>query len=78
MDGNQTREGITADLKLSNVWASAVCSSWKWMWAFPKAGQVHESGMAGAFRHANAEAARLGLVMTMPASPGGRAAADHG
>src|SRR5262249_29888170 len=71
MDGNQSREGITADFEaLKRVGIGGVLFMEVDV-GIPK-GPVKFMSPAWRelFQHANAEAARLGLVFIMPASPG--------
>ncbi|MCY2990002.1 MAG: glycosyl hydrolase [Planctomycetota bacterium] len=71
MDGNLGREGITADLEaLKQVGIGGVLFMEVDV-GIPKGPVKFMSPpWRGLFKHANEEAARLGLVITMPASPG--------
>lgn len=71
MDGNLRREGITADFEaLQRVGIRGVLFMEVDV-GIPKGPVKFMSPpWRELFKHANAEAARLGLVMTMPASPG--------
>jgi hypothetical protein len=71
MDGNLNREGITADFEaLKRVGIGGVLFMEVDV-GIPKGPVKFMSPpWRELFKHANAEAARLGLVMTMPASPG--------
>jgi alpha-L-rhamnosidase len=71
MDGNLSREGITADFEaLKRVGIRGVLFMEVDV-GIPKGPVKFMSPpWRELFKHANAEAARLGLVMTMPASPG--------
>jgi len=71
MDGNLSREGVTADFEaLARVGVGGVLFMEVDV-GIPK-GPVRfmSPTWRELFRHANAEAARLGLVLTIPASPG--------
>lgn len=71
MDGNQSREGITADFEAMRRVGIGGLIMMEVDVGIPK-GPVHfmSPEWRELFKHANKEAARLGLVMTMPASPG--------
>src|SRR5947208_9088601 len=71
MDGNQSREGITADFEaMKHVGVGGVIMMEVDV-GIPKGPVKFMSPeWRELFKHANRAAARLGLVMTMPASPG--------
>ncbi len=71
MDGNFSREGIKADLEAMKSAGIGGVIFMEVDVGIPK-GPVRfmSPEWRALFRYANAEAARLGLVMTMPASPG--------
>ncbi|MCX7046819.1 MAG: glycosyl hydrolase [Candidatus Sumerlaeota bacterium] len=71
MDGNFNREGITADLEAMKRVGIGGVLFMEVDVGIPKGPTKFMSEPWRAlFKHANEEAARLGLVMTMPASPG--------
>jgi hypothetical protein len=71
MDGNLNREGITADFEAMKHVGLGGALFMEVDVGIPKGPVKFMSApWRELFKHANAEAARLGLVMTMPASPG--------
>jgi alpha-L-rhamnosidase len=71
MDGNQTKEGITADFEgLKRVGIGGVIFMEVDVGVPRGPVEFMSPRWREMFKHANAEAARLGLTITMPASPG--------